>query len=33
MRIEWDEEKNSRNLLKHGIPFEIAREVFAAPFA
>ena len=33
MRFEWDEEKNSRNLLKHGIPFEIAREVFAAPFA
>jgi uncharacterized DUF497 family protein len=32
MRFEWDEHKNRENLRKHGIPFEIAAEVFADPF-
>jgi uncharacterized DUF497 family protein len=28
---EWDERKNSANLQKHGIPFEIATQVFDDP--
>lgn len=33
MRIEWDEEKNRRNLKKHGIDFDLASEVFGDPLA
>jgi len=29
--FEWDEEKNSSNLKKHKIPFEIAQYAFADP--
>ncbi len=32
MRFEWDAKKNRHNLQSHGIPFEIAQEVFADPF-
>ena len=28
MQFEWDEEKNSVNIKKHGINFEIATGVF-----
>ena len=28
MQFEWDEKKNIANQLKHGIAFEIAKEVF-----
>lgn len=28
MKVEWDEEKNLRNLDKHGIRFEQAQELF-----
>ena len=30
-RFEWDDEKAALNLLKHGIRFEQAEEVFADP--
>jgi len=30
--FEWDEEKYAANLLKHGVKFEIAAEVFFDPF-
>lgn len=33
MHIEWDERKAASNLLKHGIPFELARQVLDDPFA
>lgn len=33
MRFEWDEKKSRANRKKHGISFEVAREVFADPFA
>jgi uncharacterized DUF497 family protein len=26
--FEWDEEKNTKNLTKHGVRFELAREIF-----
>jgi hypothetical protein len=29
--FEWDDEKADANLAKHGIPFEMAAEVFADP--
>ena len=32
MRFEWDEEKNRRNKLKHGISFQAAAVVFDDPF-
>ena len=32
MRFEWDEKKSRANRKKHGISFEVAREVFADPF-
>ncbi|MCD4786437.1 MAG: BrnT family toxin [Candidatus Eremiobacteraeota bacterium] len=32
MVIEWDEEKNQKNIAKHGISFNKAREVFEDPF-
>lgn len=28
MRFEWDEEKDAGNLRKHGLSFELAKEVF-----
>lgn len=31
MQFEWDENKNRRNQLKHGISFEIAKLVFDDP--
>jgi uncharacterized DUF497 family protein len=31
MKIEWDEEKRLSNLVKHGVDFVHAREMFAAP--
>ncbi|HEY1679622.1 MAG TPA: BrnT family toxin [Candidatus Sulfotelmatobacter sp.] len=33
MRFEWDEEKNRRNLAKHGIRFETAALAFEDPHA
>lgn len=32
-RFEWDEEKDEINRLKHGVPFERARQVFDDPLA
>lgn len=32
MEFEWDEEKNQKNLEKHGIGFESAEEVFSQPY-
>ena len=29
--FEWDENKNSGNLKKHGVPFELAQYAFADP--
>ena len=29
--VEWDEEKNSENLRKHGVNFETAQYVFIDP--
>src|ERR1035438_4643348 len=31
MRSEWDDEKQRRNVLKHGVSFEAARLVFDDP--
>ena len=31
LQFEWDEDKNRRNIAKHGISFEDARYVFADP--
>ena len=31
MYVEWDPEKEKRNIHKHGVSFEEAREVFADP--
>lgn len=31
--FEWDAEKAARNRIQHGIPFELACEVFFDPFA
>ena len=31
MNFDWDEEKNKRNIKKHGISFEDAKEVFKSP--
>ena len=28
MQFEWDEEKNRKNIKKHGISFELAAKVF-----
>jgi uncharacterized DUF497 family protein len=33
MRFEWDERKNRRNLLKHGVKFETAVLAFDDPHA
>jgi uncharacterized DUF497 family protein len=32
MRFEWDEKKNKSNIIKHGISFEEAIDVFEDPF-
>lgn len=31
MKFEWDPAKNVRNIAKHGLSFELAREVFDDP--
>jgi uncharacterized DUF497 family protein len=31
MKYEWDDEKNRKNLAKHGLSFEDAEHVFAGP--
>ena len=31
MEYEWDDDKNQRNLVKHGVAFEDAIEVFEDP--
>lgn len=33
VKFEWDEIKNQKNLVKHGLSFETACEVFQDPFA
>ena len=33
VEFEWDDEKASRNLRKHGVSFETAKRAFADPFA
>ena len=33
MRFEWDEHKNRRNRIKHGVSFATAAQVFADPHA
>ena len=32
MRFEWDEKKNRKNIRRHKVSFELAREVFRDPF-
>ena len=29
--FDWDETKNARNIAKHGISFEMARQIFDGP--
>ena len=29
--FEWDEEKNAKNIRKHGVSFEMAKKVFLDP--
>jgi len=31
VRFEWDEEKDTENQAKHGVPFEVAQYAFADP--
>lgn len=31
MRFEWDEDKNRRNIARHGVAFEDARRIFDGP--
>lgn len=31
MKFEWDEQKNQTNIIKHGISFQEAQEVFKDP--
>ncbi len=33
IHFEWDENKNRRNQLKHGVSFDVALHVFEDPFA
>jgi hypothetical protein len=33
LSFEWDADKAARNRLRHGVPFELACEVFFDPFA
>lgn len=32
VQFEWDEEKEKKNIRKHGITFDIARRVFDDPY-
>jgi len=32
LKFEWNEEKSTQNLQKHGVSFEEAKEVFEDPF-
>jgi uncharacterized protein len=32
IQFEWDENKNQQNILKHGISFEQAKEIFATRY-
>ncbi len=32
MQFEWDEDKNIKNIKRHGIDFETATRVFADPY-
>ena len=32
MELEWDERKRRTNLAKHGIDFEVARQIFEGRF-
>ena len=29
VQFEWDEKKNKENIIKHGVPFEVAQYAFA----
>lgn len=31
MKFEWDDRKNKSNILKHGVSFEKAKEIFQDP--
>ncbi len=31
MKYEWDEAKNQKNIVKHGLNFEDAEQVFSSP--
>ncbi|WP_071818230.1 BrnT family toxin [Crocosphaera subtropica] len=31
MEFEWDEQKNKNNIIKHGISFQEAKEIFKDP--
>ena len=31
LEFEWDENKNSKNIEKHGISFDLATQIFADP--
>lgn len=31
MNFEWDENKNQQNIIKHGVSFELAQQVFLDP--
>ena len=31
VRFEWDENKDRENIIKHGVPFEVAQYAFADP--
>lgn len=33
MYFDWDEAKNTANIIKHGVDFDIATGVFSDPFA
>ena len=33
MKFEWDQEKEKRNIQKHGVSFEQASYIFADPYA
>lgn len=32
MKVEWDGKKNKENILKHGVPFDEAKEILDDPF-
>lgn len=33
IKFEWDEDKNLRNQMKHGVSFDLAQHAFDDPFA